>query len=92
MFTQPCFSCGILYLVSQIIGKKKSILALLLKATTVDGLEDDDGEEKYCDVTDETTATTDEAEIKQESEDVEIKEEDMNDKVVQLLLHTFMLH
>ncbi|XP_018569257.1 CCAAT/enhancer-binding protein zeta [Anoplophora glabripennis] len=81
LFTQPCFSCGLLYLVSQIITKKKSVQALVLKATSIDGLEDDDDEERYCDVKDETTVGVDEVEeIKQEDEDVEIKEEDVNDK------------
>lgn len=86
MFTQPCFSCGILYLVSQLINKKKSIQALVLKSTTISGLEDDDDEERYNDVRDETTVNVnEEEEIKEEPEDVEVKEEVVDDDVVLII-------
>lgn len=79
MFTQPCFSCGILYLVSQIITKKKSIQALILKSTTIDSLEEDD-DERYSDVKDEIqTHIIDEEDIKQDT-DIEVK--DVNDSEV----------
>ncbi|KAJ8925033.1 hypothetical protein NQ315_001204 [Exocentrus adspersus] len=51
LFTQPCFSCGVLYLVSQILVKKKPTQALVLDAAAVNALDDDEGEEKYLDAT-----------------------------------------
>ncbi|KAJ8976913.1 hypothetical protein NQ317_014085 [Molorchus minor] len=78
LYTQPSFTCGIMYLVSQLIGKKKDALALILKQATVDGLDEDDdeGEEKYHDVKEEVDVDECQSiEIKQEVEDVEIKEE-----------------
>lgn len=48
-FTQPSFSCGILYLVSQLIGKKPHIQSLISKQLLLCN-DDDDDEEKYHDV------------------------------------------
>lgn len=79
LYTEPSFSCGILYLVSQLITKNPTVQALLLKPPTVpvlNELEDDD-EEKYTDAvleeesTDNTNtvqAQSDEAKPDSESE------------------------
>ncbi|KAJ8957549.1 hypothetical protein NQ318_020588 [Aromia moschata] len=88
LFTQPCFSCGILYLVSQLIGKKGQVQALVLKQVSMNGLEDDEGEERYHDVKEEIVDVDDweSKEIKQEIEDVEVKVEDTKDGEKQPLI------
>lgn len=63
LFTQPCFSCGILYLVSQLMIKKSGLQALILKQTVSFDINDED------DVKDE-----DVPEIKQEIENDEFKQ------------------
>lgn len=53
---QPAFACGVLYLVSQLMGKRENIQSLVLKQTTINGLDDDsDDEEKYHDVKNDET-------------------------------------
>lgn len=53
LYSTPCVSCGILYLVSQLIAKKPQLHAVTLKCTvlveaTANG-DDDEQEEKYSD-------------------------------------------
>ncbi|XP_064211688.1 CCAAT/enhancer-binding protein zeta [Tribolium castaneum] len=64
LLMQPAFACGVLYLISQLMGKKQNIQSLVLKQTVLknDGSDDED-EERYHDVKD------DEIEIKQEDEE-----------------------
>lgn len=53
LYSTPCVSCGLLYLVSQLITKKPQLHAVTLKSTTLtqDSADDDDEEEeeKYVD-------------------------------------------
>lgn len=51
MYTEPSFSCGILYLVSSLIRKNPAIQALVLKQCNlnIEAAEEDDEEEKYVD-------------------------------------------
>lgn len=51
LFTLPNFSCGILYLINQLLNKKENLLSLSYKPSFHELIEDDsDGEEKYFDV------------------------------------------
>ncbi|KAJ3662377.1 hypothetical protein Zmor_006730 [Zophobas morio] len=84
LFMQPSFACGVLYLVSQLMGKKTGIQSLILKQTTVNGLEEDD-EEKYHDVkTDEEIEIKHENEIDEEDEDIKPDVSILNQSVSQL--------
>ncbi|KAJ8970201.1 hypothetical protein NQ314_001348 [Rhamnusium bicolor] len=81
-FTQPCFSCGILYLISQLMGKRKNVQAVVLEKTSTVHFEDDDEEERYHDVKENVVNVEDSIEvneIKEEIEDVEKKEEDIEE-------------
>ncbi|XP_050506549.1 CCAAT/enhancer-binding protein zeta [Diabrotica virgifera virgifera] len=75
LFTQPCFSCGILFLVSQLMNKKKDLQALTLKQSAPISFEDDDDEEKYQDVKEENEEIP---EIKEEVDDEEFKKLEQN--------------
>lgn len=88
LFVQPSFSCGILYLITQLFSKKTNLQALTLKELDLPDLDRfGDDEEKYYDIKDEkddailpleeepgTIANSNEE--NDCSDDVEIKEED----------------
>jgi hypothetical protein len=55
---QPSFACGVLYLISQLIGKRTNIQSLVLKQSVLKDLDDDnDEEERYYDVQNDETDT-----------------------------------
>lgn len=49
MYAEPSFACGILYLVSNLIGKTPGVQALILKQSRLNTEDEDDEEEKYTD-------------------------------------------
>jgi ribosome biogenesis protein MAK21 len=58
LFMQPSFACGVLYLISQLIGKRTNIQSLVLKQSVLKDLDDDnDEEERYYDVQNDETDT-----------------------------------
>lgn len=65
MFMQPPMACGILFLVFHVMHKKTNLLAQKIKADEVD--DKDDEVEHYED-----------AKLEKETENVEIKEEDIS--------------
>ncbi|CAG9770496.1 unnamed protein product [Ceutorhynchus assimilis] len=87
MYVQPNFSCGLLYLVSQLISKKPGLQALTLKelnATNLDQFEDEE-EEKYYDIKDEKEdleyeTNKNEDPVILNAEAIEIKEEPEEEK------------
>nr|XP_023028431.1 CCAAT/enhancer-binding protein zeta [Leptinotarsa decemlineata] len=85
LYTQPSFSCGILYLISQLLSKKENVLSLTLSQLTIDGLDedDDDFEEKYgANAKDQVDASV--QEIKEEVEDPDFSQQitEVNDSTV----------
>ncbi|XP_044748436.1 CCAAT/enhancer-binding protein zeta [Coccinella septempunctata] len=75
------FTCGILYLISQLLNKKKGLLSTIQKATLSVLDEDDDGEEKYNDVkVDAEIEVKDEILSDVENEHINIKKNVSNEK------------
>ncbi|KAG5887431.1 hypothetical protein JTB14_024630 [Gonioctena quinquepunctata] len=72
LFAQPCFACGILYLISQLMSKKENIQALTLKQSMIDGLDEEEFEEKYKDVADDTVGDISLDELKEEVDDSDL--------------------
>ncbi|RZC38241.1 CCAAT/enhancer-binding protein zeta, partial [Asbolus verrucosus] len=70
LFAQPSFSCGILYLISQLMGKKTNIQSLVLKQSTLNGIDEDDDEERYHDVKNDEVNVDEENKTQSEDEDV----------------------
>ncbi|XP_056642195.1 CCAAT/enhancer-binding protein zeta [Diorhabda sublineata] len=71
MYAQPCFSCGILYLISQLMIKKNGLQALILKQTVSVDIKDED-DVKHEDVLD----------IKQEIENDEFEQNEVKQSTV----------
>lgn len=68
LYTAPCFSCGILFLVSQLIMKKPEIQAFVSKQSSINMEDEGNEEEKYEDVMEDPSDMT-----KVESEVIIIK-------------------
>ncbi|CAG9857672.1 unnamed protein product [Phyllotreta striolata] len=79
LYAQPCYSCGILYLISQLMNKRGDIKAFVMKRSEISAFENDEDEEKYHDIKEETI------EIKEESDNEdEVKEEITTNGLVEI--------